>query len=139
MNKREKWYHEGLKFQCSQCGACCSGAPGFVWVDDQEIQSLAQAMEMDIDTFHDRFVRRVGDRFSLIEYPDGDCIFLEPQTRGCMVYDARPTQCRTWPFWNSNLESKRSWQATCRVCPGAGEGKLYSLKQIEIARNAKDV
>lgn len=128
------WYHAGLQFTCTQCGDCCSGAPGYVWVTDQEIAEMAQAMSMEDDAFRDKFVRRVGDRLSLIEYSDGDCIFLDPQTRGCMVYTARPVQCRTWPFWDSNIRSKSSWQATCEICPGAGQGKLYSLTQIDLAR-----
>ena len=131
---KKPWYAQGLQFTCTQCGACCSGAPGFVWVDADEIAALAAAMQMDEETFRDRFVRRVGARESLIEYPDGDCIFLDPETRGCLVYEARPTQCRTWPFWSSNLSSQRAWRETCRACPGAGQGQLYSLEQIEIAR-----
>ncbi len=95
---------------------------------------MAAAMQMEVEPFRDKFVRQVGDRESLIEYSDGDCIFLDPQTRGCMVYQARPTQCRTWPFWDSNVVSPTAWKRTCEVCPGAGEGKLYSLAQIEQAR-----
>lgn len=128
------WYHQGLKFTCTQCGDCCSGAPGYVWVDEGEIRAMAQVMSMDETAFRDKFVRQVGTRESLIEYSDGDCIFLDPQTRGCMVYTARPTQCRTWPFWDSNLQSEASWERACSVCPGAGEGKLYTLTQIESAR-----
>ncbi|MFM1805538.1 MAG: hypothetical protein RL136_2417, partial [Planctomycetota bacterium] len=25
------WYAEGLRFECTQCGNCCSGGPGAVW------------------------------------------------------------------------------------------------------------
>ncbi len=95
---------------------------------------MASVMSMDVEAFRDKFVRRVGDRESLIEYSDGDCIFLDPQTRGCMVYHARPVQCRTWPFWDSNLQSPSAWEKTCEVCPGAGQGKLYNFEQIESAR-----
>lgn len=98
---------------------------------------MADALEMEIESFRSKFLRRVGERYSLVEYPDGDCILLDPETRGCLVYQSRPLQCRTWPFWGSNLESKRAWRDTCRVCPGAGVGKLYSLEQIEIARKTK--
>ena len=86
------------------------------------------------DAFRDKFVRRVGARESLIEYSDGDCIFLDPQSRGCMVYTARPTQCKTWPFWDSNVRTVHDWEKTCEVCPGAGSGKLYNFTQIEMAR-----
>lgn len=136
---KEKWYRDGLSFECTQCGACCSGEPGHVWVNAEEIAAMARTMEMEDDAFRKQFVRRVGSRFSLVEYPDGDCIFLEPKTRHCMVYDSRPIQCRTWPFWASNLKSERTWKEACDVCPGAGTGKLYSLEQIETARKEKRV
>jgi Fe-S-cluster containining protein len=138
-SQRKPWYHQGLQFECSQCGDCCSGEPGFVWVSDDEIEKMATLMAMDVDRFERQFVRQVGARKSLIEYPDGDCIFLDPETRGCQVYAQRPVQCRTWPFWNSNLQSRRTWKETCEVCPGSGVGRLYSLSEIEVRRGEKDV
>lgn len=135
----ERWYRDGLQFECTQCGGCCSGEPGVVWVNGDEVLQLSQAMQMDEQTFRDKFVRKIGTRYSLIEYPDGDCIFLDPKSRGCLVYEARPIQCRTWPFWSSNLKSRKDWEETCKVCPGAGTGKLYSLDKIEDARLQKRV
>ncbi len=135
----ERWYRDGLRFECTQCGACCSGAPGFVWVNATEIEALAVGMKMDEGSFREKFVRKVATRTSLIEYPDGDCIFLDPKTRACMVYEQRPIQCRTWPFWGSNLRTKQDWADTCASCPGAGVGQLYSLEQIEVTRRQKKV
>ncbi len=135
MSKSELWYQAGLRFECTQCGKCCSGAPGFVWVDDDEVLAMANEMNLDEEEFRRRFVRDVGERTSLVEYPDGDCIFLDPDSRTCLVYRSRPMQCRTWPFWDSNLHSKRTWAETCRACPGAGQGKLYDLTHIERQRN----
>lgn len=100
---------------------------------------MAQVMELDEAEFRDRFVRRVGGRYSLVEYPDGDCIFLDPQKRHCLVYEARPIQCRTWPFWTSNVKTPQAWEETCRVCPGAGQGPLYNLEHIETQRKRKRV
>ncbi len=137
--KRQPWYQDGLSFTCTQCGDCCSGAPGFVWVGDEEIAALAKEMKMDVDAFEHKFVRQVGLEKSLVEYPDGDCILLDPDTRKCTVYDSRPIQCRTWPFWDSNLKRRRDWEETCEVCPGAGVGKVYTLDQIEHQRLKKSV
>ena len=133
------WYADGLRFTCTQCGACCSGEPGHVWVEQSEIDAMANVMGLEVDVFEHRFVRQVGADRSLVEYPDGDCILLDPKTRHCTVYEARPIQCRTWPFWDSNLKRKRDWKETCEVCPGAGQGQLYSLDQIERARKQKSV
>jgi hypothetical protein len=96
-------------------------------------------MGIATEDFEHQFVRQVGVDRSLVEYPDGDSILLDPETRRCTVYDARPIQCRTWPFWDSNLKRKRDWKETCEVCPGAGSGRLYSLEEIEVARSKKSV
>lgn len=133
------WYAEGLRFSCTQCGRCCGGAPGFVWVDESELDRLSESMDMDRSTFDRQFTRRVGNRVSLVEYPDGDCIFLDPDSRGCLVYDSRPIQCRTWPFWDTNLASPADWSATCEECPGAGKGTLYPLEEINIRASEKSV
>ncbi len=93
------WYADGLRFTCTQCGACCSGEPGHVWVEQEEIDAMAEEMGLEVEVFERKFVRQVGPDRSLVEYPDGDCILLDPKTRHCTVYEARPIQCRTWPFW----------------------------------------
>jgi Fe-S-cluster containining protein len=91
---------------------------------------LAQSLGLDVDTFEHRYVRRVGVRKSLIEFPGGDCVFFDVEKRNCSVYQSRPLQCRTWPFWESNIESPQSWKRTCQRCPGSGQGTLYSVEQI---------
>jgi Fe-S-cluster containining protein len=128
------WYHAGLKFQCTGCGDCCTGAPGFVWVKADEIAALAAQVGLDAETFEDQYVRRVGVRKSLKEFSNGDCVFFDNQSRHCTVYDARPRQCRTWPFWDSNLKTPADWASTCEVCPGSGKGKHHNLVQIEEQR-----
>ena len=136
----QPWYHEGLRFKCSQCGDCCTGAPGYVWVNQEEIKGLAAAVGMeDVDEFERLYVNRVGIRKSLKEFPNGDCVFFDGELRKCNHYDARPRQCRTWPFWDSNLKSPQAWEETCQVCPGSGQGKLYSLDVIERQRKVMKV
>ena len=124
------WFTKGLRFECTQCGDCCTGAPGFVWVNREEIAALAKKLKMPTSEFEQKFVRRVGIRKSLIEYANGDCVFFDGNTRKCTVYEARPRQCRTWPFWESNVATKEAWQRTCEVCPGSGKGKLHPVEQI---------
>ena len=135
MNK-EPWYAGGLRFRCKQCGNCCTGAPGFVWVNPQEIENLAVVVEGgDVDRFENMYVRKVGVRHSLKEFPNGDCVFFDTQARKCTVYGARPRQCRTWPFWDSNLRTPQAWAETCESCPGSGKGKLYQIGHIEEQRS----
>jgi Fe-S-cluster containining protein len=61
-------------------------------------------------------------------------VLLDRQTRKCTVYGARPRQCRTWPFWDSNLKTPEDWAHACEVCPGSGKGQLHELQQIEEQR-----
>jgi Fe-S-cluster containining protein len=130
MNK-QPWYKDGLKFQCTGCGDCCTGAPGYVWVNREEIANLASRVGLEPDEFESRYVRDVGKRKSLNEYANGDCVFFDGETRKCKVYEARPRQCRTWPFWDSNVRTPEAWASTCQVCPGSGTGRLYQLGEIE--------
>ncbi len=128
----EPWYRDGLAFECTRCGACCTGAPGYVWVDDEEIAALAHHLALSVDDFTRKYVRRVEDDLSLIEKPGGDCIFWTSDA-GCTVYPARPRQCRTWPFWPENVRSERAWKRVCEICPGSGTGPVYTVEAIQIA------
>ncbi len=126
------WFRDGLSFECTRCGACCTGAPGYVWVNVDEMQRLAEHLGLSIEIFSRKYVRRVGNRYSLIERPNGDCVFWDRQ-HGCTVYASRPVQCQTWPFWPENLESPEDWRRTTEACPGSGRGPHFSLEEIQAA------
>jgi Fe-S-cluster containining protein len=129
---KQPWYKDGLQFQCTGCGDCCTGAPGFVWVTNDEIELLASEVGLDVVAFERKYVRSIGARKSLKERKKSyDCVFLDGETRKCSVYKARPRQCRTWPFWDSNVRTPDAWSATCEVCPGSGTGRLYQVEEID--------
>jgi Fe-S-cluster containining protein len=132
------WYRGGLSFECTRCGACCTGAEGFVWLNAEEIERLAQRTGLDVDAFRKTYARRVGGGISLREKPNGDCIFWS-QDVGCTVYDDRPRQCRSWPFWNSNIETPEAWDATRRACPGSGQGQLFTVEEIRRQASLIDI
>ena len=123
------WYANGLRFRCTQCGDCCTGEPGFVWLDDHEIDAIAAAVGEAREVF--LAVRtKVGSRGrSLREKINGECIYYEKGT-GCTIYEVRPRQCRTWPFWESNVSTPAKWKTTCEICPGSGQGELISAEEI---------
>jgi Fe-S-cluster containining protein len=126
---KSPWYRDGLAFSCTRCGACCTGAPGYVWVSPKEIDRLARFRGETVEQFAAKFVRRVNDNYSLIEKPGGDCIFWDKRA-GCTVYEARPDQCQTWPFWPENVETPKDWDYVRSVCPGSGTGRLYTAEEI---------
>lgn len=127
---KEVWYSDGLRFECTQCGDCCSGSEGYVWVNQEEIDGMANRIGMDSVAFEERFVKRVGVRRSLKERPGGDCVLLDPQTRKCTAYEERPRQCKTWPFWQSNIRTPEAWAEAAQACPGCNKGNLVPLEQI---------
>jgi Fe-S-cluster containining protein len=125
----EPWYKNGLRFQCTQCGHCCTGAPGYVWVNEEEIAAIAQLRGEAVEEVTALYTRKVDNQRSLRERANGDCIFYD-RKEGCTIYPVRPRQCRTWPFWESNLASPAAWQRTCQVCPGSGQGELIPAEEI---------
>jgi Fe-S-cluster containining protein len=123
-----KWYKDGLKFECTQCGKCCTGAPGYVWVSVEEIYRIAEFLGMRERDFIRQYVRKVNQRFSLIELPNGNCIFYE---KGCKIYPARPIQCRTFPFWKEITATPASWEQAASECPGMNTGKHYTAEEVD--------
>ena len=136
----EKWYSQGLKFTCTQCGNCCGGSPGYVWATREEIRKIAEFLGRADGWLDSEHLRRVGLRYSLTERENGDCIFLKRENGKamCGIYPVRPLQCRTWPFWDELLESREAWADTHRtICPGMNSGKHHDFVQIEITRKQR--
>lgn len=137
------WYAGGLAFECIQCGRCCAGPnEGYVWISDDEIVALAAHLKMTQEQFRKNYLRRVRGRSSLIEQPrTNDCIFLQPTASGdrrCSVYELRPMQCRTWPFWASNLSTPDDWADAGDRCPGINRGEPWDFAHIELRRRKTD-
>jgi uncharacterized protein len=146
IDSHHEWYREGLRFGCTQCGNCCTGPPGAVWFNVEEGRAMAAARGMDEKTFYATYAHQLDGRWSLVENQTEqgfDCIFLDRQSIPgkaiCGIYEARPMQCRTWPFWPENLKTQRHWETVKRrtPCPGMNNGKLVKIEQIRIQRDAK--
>jgi Fe-S-cluster containining protein len=137
------WYENGLRFKCHQCGNCCTGGPGYVWLTVNDMIKIAGHLKLTVDQFTRAYVKRIGNRYSLMEHINYDCVFLrrDPETKkaGCSIYSVRPTQCRTWPFWNQNLRAPETWSSAADRCPGMRDdgdaAPLYKLDYIEKCRN----
>jgi Fe-S-cluster containining protein len=129
MPMAEPWYQEGLRFRCTRCGNCCTGEPGHVWVNQEEIEAIAQFRGESVALVGGLYTRVERSGRGLREKTNGDCVFYDRST-GCTIYPVRPRQCRTWPFWESNEETPEAWQETCGVCPGSGTGDLIPAEEI---------
>lgn len=136
----------GLRFECTMCGNCCSGPEGYVLVDDAEAAALASRLNMSLSDFLSRFTRSTSAGRSLTEKltsHGNDCVFLDrekiPGKAICGVYDLRPKQCRTWPFWKSLLVSRKRWELASRLCPGIDKGPLFPPEVIAQRRDVMDI
>ena len=137
----EKTGTGGLRFACTMCGNCCTGPEGYVLVNDEECAALAARLGMATSEFVERYTHVLPVGRSLIERTTSfgnDCVFLDrdkfPGKAVCGVYEDRPRQCRTWPFWDSILRSRRDWERAARVCPGIDKGNFVPSDKIRIQR-----
>lgn len=127
----QHWYGDGLHFRCTQCGNCCTGAPGAVWVTEDDLRAIAEQTGKTLGEVRLFHTRLIGSRVSLNEYANGDCTFFDGATRRCTIYPVRPSQCRTWPFWEGNVSSPEAWSRTQSECPGAGRGDFIPTEEIQ--------
>ena len=132
----EPWYKDGLRFECTRCGKCCTGEPGYVWVNDAELRALADFRGETVEELTGLYTRLTTRGRTLREKANGDCVFWDKQA-GCTVYPVRPAQCRTWPFWESTTATPEAWERTRQDCPGAGRGELIPAE--EITRRVREV
>jgi len=129
--KLNVWYNEGLRFKCTECGQCCTGAPGYVWLTETDIKNLSEHLSLTREAFLKKYTRYVGSRYSLKEDSQNfDCIFLKGKK--CTVYKARPKQCQKFPWWPSNLKSKNSWEDAARHCEGINSPDAPLISAIDI-------
>ena len=130
--RRTYFFDQGICFECRQCGDCCVGDPGTIYVSGIEIDTLAAHLKLSVERFTSDYLYPFKDSYSIREDEAGRCLFFD---QGCRIYTLRPQQCRTFPFWFGNLRSKARWRRIRRQCPGIGHGRRYSRREIlHIAR-----
>lgn len=132
MADQDPWYKEGLSFECTGCGKCCTGSPGYVWVNDQDIENMAEYLKIPKDLFRRKYLRQKNVRYSLIEIKSEEynCVFLKDNK--CSIYPVRPMQCRTFPWWQTNLSSKEAWKKAAEICEGIQvDAPKVELKTIQ--------
>ena len=128
---QEPWYNDGLVFGCTKCGKCCTGAPGYVWLTDEEVEVICKYLCISQEEFLRVYTRRVNGKLALVERKQNfDCIFLK--NKKCLIYAVRPKQCKTYPFWKEIVQDKASWKLQAQFCEGINhpEGKLHSVQEI---------
>ena len=125
-------YEKGIRFKCQGSSKCCvsRGKYGFVYLSKRDIQRLSAYKKLQEKDFIKLYCDKTDNFIHLKEiFKNGNCQFLK--NKQCSVYDARPTQCRTWPFWSENLNTKIWNDEILKFCPGIGKGDIISSKDIE--------
>lgn len=128
------WYcKSSIRFACTRCGNCCKPESGYLFLTATDLRNLARALRMSDQDFFLEYCEvvdlRLAKRVSLVARDSGECVFLVDGS--CRLYEHRPLQCRTFPFWASNLACPQSWEEGTSHCPGVGQGDDWSERQIE--------
>jgi len=90
-----------LNFDCSKCPAYCCSIYDRVQVTKRDIKRLAKHFDLTLEVATKRFTKVWENERILRRKYDPifgqACHFLDPQTRRCTIYHARPLTCREFP------------------------------------------
>jgi len=131
--EKKLFYADGLKFSCKRCSSCCRYDSGFVFLSQKDVNKLSSTLKIDVNGLINVYCRWVtginGEQvLSLKEKSNNDCILWDS---GCTVYQSRPIQCVTFPFWESIIASKQCWEIASSGCPGINSGELHTKEEID--------
>jgi len=104
--------------ECETCGGhCCTGESGYIWAKYDEIEKMAEFLNLSVEDFAIMYLKKVKHRYSLIEKQlDKDnfaCIFFDESIKRCSIYPVRPRQCRTFPFWEQFKNNEKEVREEC--------------------------
>ena len=119
MIRQDGFNYEFDSSKCDECGGkCCVGESGYIWISEDEIRSLGEYLGYKTELFKEIFLEKFGNRYSIKEklYKGGlACIFFDEKNKNCSIYEYRPNQCRSFPFWE---RFKRNFKELERECIG---------------------
>jgi uncharacterized protein len=118
-----------LPFECTSCGKCCK-TKGSVWMSPTETNNAAQFLNLSTEDFVAAYASHTlsdGNQswIQVKNDPTGEaCVFLEENQ--CRIYQARPIQCSTYPFWPNILESEAAWDEEVRLADDKQGGPYWT-------------
>ena len=152
----KEWYAdmETLPFECTGCGKCCQ-TTGSVWLSPTETAKAASLLRISagdfIDTYGSHTICDLDDTndsaedeiqsatwVRLRDSDQGGCVFLDSETKFCTIYEARPSQCSTYPFWPNLMESKQAWNSEVRQPDITSDGDNGSNHGTNEGNNVRD-
>lgn len=125
----DSFWEKGVRFECQGSGKCCTsrGSYGYVYLNLADRKRMAAHLKMKLAAFTKAHCEHEDGHYFLKD-PSKDCEFLEGKR--CSVYEGRPMQCRTWPFWPENMNAKTWTKEIATFCPGVGKGPVVSASEI---------
>ena len=129
---KKEFFKKGINFKCQGSSNCCvsRGSYGFVYLSKKDLIKIAKYLNVSINLFKKKYCEYSDGYLHLKEINiNGNCQFLEDKK--CSIYSARPMQCRTWPFWKENMNTKKWNDELLDFCPGIGKGGLISATMIQ--------
>ncbi len=108
---------------CDSCqGNCCIGESGNIWINKQEIETLKEHLNISLEELTNKYIEKRGYKYSIKEvklaHDNYACIFFDLEKKQCGIYEARPIQCRTFPFWEYFKNNK---EEVIQECPAIKE------------------
>ena len=124
------WWKKGIQFECQGSGKCCVSRDdyGYVYMTKQDRIRMAKSLGLTTTQFTKQYCEKEDGIYHLIDGNDGYCQFLK--NNQCSVYEGRPTQCRTWPFWPEVMNPKTWNKEVKSFCPGVGKGRVWNEEEI---------
>lgn len=124
---KKKFWHDGINFKCHQCGNCCTQPGGSVTASEAGFKKIAHFLKIILPEFLNRYAFNHKGYVSIKSEPNGPCIFYKD---GCMIYEVRPSQCGTFPFWPEILKSQVRLNNMQEMCAGINIGQLWTKEEI---------
>lgn len=131
---------QGIFFQCTKCGKCCSNSSeGFIFIFWEDIKRISSQLHLSYEEFAEKYLNITKYEFPIWDEKleeqtghksmetlvldfsaDQNCIFLiqDGDEWGCEVYLNRPKQCELYPFWSLVMTSERNFCFHEKFCPG---------------------
>jgi Fe-S-cluster containining protein len=133
MRKKLFYKESRLRFQCTGCGKCCFGTPGYhyIKVNKAEIERIRNHLGISRDWFRRRYLESLeAGNYGIRLNTNGACPFLGTDGN-CAIYALRPLQCSTYPFWTEIVRNQANWQQEAKRCEGIDVGAVVPIRVIE--------
>ena len=101
-----------------------------MYLTESDVAALAGALGITVTAARQRYTFRDENGWTELDFRGGRCVMLDATTNLCTVYDSRPTQCRTFPFW-PELIRRGAWTPEAkRICEGVGNGRVVPKDEV---------